>query len=266
MANVDGVPLEIVGAERYRTRGHGIGVAGALVVLAHGFDVAHAGGANWWALGFRLAWGLMLVAHMRVLLRGGSVRRVRVFAALSIFVSAAAFLAILAVTGRSHSPFFAFSSVLVISLPLLLPERIVEALLGSAIVIAGSWLLLHRDGAGGLQLLGWIHAWIMSLLLGALFGASHRRTQQLSDAAAQERRAALTTNQRLVGDLREALASVKTLTGLLPVCAWCRRVRDDGGYWAQLEAYVVAHSDAKISHGMCPDCFREHYPDDPNPP
>lgn len=59
---------------------------------------------------------------------------------------------------------------------------------------------------------------------------------------------------RLVSELQQALAKVKTLSGLLPICAWCKKVRDDEGYWKQIESYVEAHSDAEFTHGICPDC------------
>lgn len=58
-----------------------------------------------------------------------------------------------------------------------------------------------------------------------------------------------------VAALEEALASVKQLRGLLPICAYCRRVRSDGDYWQQIEAYVTEHSDAQFSHGICPACL-----------
>jgi GAF domain-containing protein len=60
--------------------------------------------------------------------------------------------------------------------------------------------------------------------------------------------------ERINEELRAALEDVKTLSGMLPICAWCRRVRDDHGYWAELEAYVAQRSDAHFSHGICPDC------------
>lgn len=63
--------------------------------------------------------------------------------------------------------------------------------------------------------------------------------------------------ERFIGELKEALASVRTLRGLLPICAWCKRVRDDKGYWTQVETYVTAHSAAQFTHGMCPDCARK---------
>jgi ligand-binding sensor domain-containing protein len=58
----------------------------------------------------------------------------------------------------------------------------------------------------------------------------------------------------------EALASLKMLRGLLPICAWCRKVRDDHGYWNQIEQYIREHSEADFSHGICPDCYAKHFP------
>lgn len=55
-------------------------------------------------------------------------------------------------------------------------------------------------------------------------------------------------------------AEVKMLQQLLPVCSWCRKVREDSGYWKQLEAYVAAHSALRFTHGICPDCQKRHFP------
>lgn len=62
-------------------------------------------------------------------------------------------------------------------------------------------------------------------------------------------------------ELQAALSKIKTLSGLLPICASCKKIRDDGGYWHQVEAYVQDHSDAEFSHGLCPDCVSRYYPD-----
>ena len=60
--------------------------------------------------------------------------------------------------------------------------------------------------------------------------------------------------------LDEALANVKTLSGLLPICASCKKIRDDSGYWNQIEVYIHEHSEAEFSHGLCPDCAEKLYP------
>ena len=70
---------------------------------------------------------------------------------------------------------------------------------------------------------------------------------------------------KLTSQLKDALANVKTLRGLLPTCAWCKKIRDDKGSWHTVESYVRDRSDADFSHGMCPDCFTTHYPDAPLP-
>jgi PAS domain S-box-containing protein len=62
-------------------------------------------------------------------------------------------------------------------------------------------------------------------------------------------------------ELQTALAEVKTLSGMLPICASCKKIRDDKGYWNQLESYIVHHTDAQFTHGLCPDCVKALYPD-----
>ena len=61
-------------------------------------------------------------------------------------------------------------------------------------------------------------------------------------------------NAQLVSDLQEALAKAKTLSGLLPICASCKKIRDDAGYWHQVEVYIRDHAEVDFSHGLCPDC------------
>jgi PAS domain S-box-containing protein len=60
--------------------------------------------------------------------------------------------------------------------------------------------------------------------------------------------------------LMKALKEIKTLSGLLPICATCKNIRDDKGYWNQMEKYIQQHSDAQFSHGICPDCANKMYP------
>lgn len=76
-----------------------------------------------------------------------------------------------------------------------------------------------------------------------------------------ERKAIEIERERMVLELKSALADVKTLSGLLPICAVCKKIRDDKGYWNQIEAYIHKHSGTQFSHGICPDCAREYYPD-----
>jgi len=62
-------------------------------------------------------------------------------------------------------------------------------------------------------------------------------------------------------ELRKALAEIKILSGLLPICSSCKKIRDDQGYWTQLESYISEHSEAVFTHGCCPDCMKKLYPE-----
>lgn len=62
-------------------------------------------------------------------------------------------------------------------------------------------------------------------------------------------------------ELHDALDTIKTLRGLLPICASCKRIRDDEGYWHSLEIYIKEHSEAEFTHGLCPECVKKLYPD-----
>ncbi len=64
---------------------------------------------------------------------------------------------------------------------------------------------------------------------------------------------------RVIEELQASLSQVKTLRGLLPICSSCKKIRDDRGYWEQVENYIADHSDAKFTHGICPDCFDTFY-------
>ena len=67
--------------------------------------------------------------------------------------------------------------------------------------------------------------------------------------------------EKLIGELQSALASIKTLRGFLPICASCKKIRDDKGYWNQLESYIHEHTDVEFSHGICPECAKTLYPE-----
>ncbi len=62
-------------------------------------------------------------------------------------------------------------------------------------------------------------------------------------------------------ELRKALVEIKKLSGLLPICSSCKKIRDDKGYWTQLENYISEHSEAEFTHGCCPDCMKKLYPE-----
>ncbi|MBA3014829.1 MAG: response regulator [Proteobacteria bacterium] len=71
----------------------------------------------------------------------------------------------------------------------------------------------------------------------------------------------LKEREKLITELHAALNKVKQLSGFLPICASCKKIRNDKGYWQQIESYIRAHSEAEFSHGICPDCAYKLYPE-----
>ena len=96
--------------------------------------------------------------------------------------------------------------------------------------------------------------WLMGMT-GLIFGARNLQGH------IQGRQRAEAEQERLIAELQGAVANAKTLRGLIPICASCKKIRDDEGYWTQLETYLKQHSDAEFSHGLCLDCMRKLYPD-----
>ncbi len=68
--------------------------------------------------------------------------------------------------------------------------------------------------------------------------------------------------ENLILKLQDALNKIKTLRGLIPICAACKSIRDDKGYWEQVDVYIQKYSEADISHSICPDCMKKHYPEE----
>ena len=87
---------------------------------------------------------------------------------------------------------------------------------------------------------------IFGALLGFLYGAIKQADKEKS---------------KLIIELQDALAEVKTLSGLIPICSWCKKIRDDKGYWNRIESYIKEHSEAEFTHGICPQCAEKQYPE-----
>ena len=103
------------------------------------------------------------------------------------------------------------------------------------------------------------------LALGTLCAIDHRPRQlsvQQQEAlhALARQVMALLELRRVSAHMAQALEKVKTLHGLLPICAWCKRIRDDHGYWSQVEAYIHEHTGADFTHGICPNCLEKQRP------
>lgn len=114
----------------------------------------------------------------------------------------------------------------------------------------------------------WMTWWFRSLVFLAVAGflwrlysrrmAKIEKQKQKLEEQVAKRTAELQSQKN---QLEEALSHVKQLSGLLPICSSCKKIRDDSGYWNKLETYIETHSEADFSHGICPDCYKTLYPD-----
>jgi PAS domain S-box-containing protein len=102
----------------------------------------------------------------------------------------------------------------------------------------------------------------VELLLSAfsIKGVSGHRVL-LSARSIAERKRSQQEREKLIQELQEAFSKIKVLSGFIPICASCKNIRDDRGYWNQLEAYIQSHTEAQFSHGICPDCAAALYPE-----
>lgn len=88
-----------------------------------------------------------------------------------------------------------------------------------------------------------------------------KKTRDLLEERNRELRRKNEDLEKLNADLQDILKKVEILEGILPICSFCKKIRDDQGYWSQVESYISKHSKALFSHSLCPDCAKIHYPD-----
>ena len=117
----------------------------------------------------------------------------------------------------------------------------------TSIVCGVMWISMDV-GAPGYSFL-WLDAWNNLLRVGVFVSSALLLARLKGD---------MVTEMKLNTELQAALAEVKRLSGLLPICAWCKRIRNDEGDWQQIEEYITVHSEADFTHGICPDCARKH--------
>ncbi len=91
--------------------------------------------------------------------------------------------------------------------------------------------------------------------LAEIRGALVAKVAELN-AEIQERKAVEADREQIIGDLRKAMSEIQTLEGIIPICASCKKIRDDKGYWSRIESYFATRAKARFSHGLCPDCLQ----------
>ena len=131
-------------------------------------------------------------------------------------------------------------------------QKVVERLLRGYPVPTGEFTRLCKDGSIGYHTFSATSVESKGEVIG-LEGF-------LIDAT--ERKQAEEERERLIQELQESLAKVNTLSGLLPICAWCKKLRDDKGYWKSVEEYISAHTGAEFTHGICPECYNRFMADE----
>jgi hypothetical protein len=112
----------------------------------------------------------------------------------------------------------------------------------------------HRIACGDL------HVRASSFVEGGELGdLAHSFDDMSKQIAAREQALVETVKEReeVIAQLQDAISQIGTLTSLIPICAYCKKIRDDTGYWNQLESYLSKHADMKFSHGVCPDCKKK---------
>jgi sensor histidine kinase regulating citrate/malate metabolism len=97
---------------------------------------------------------------------------------------------------------------------------------------------------------------VSGVLLLALFVIFDRASKSIAD-----RKKADAQREKLITSLREALEEIKALQGIIPICSFCKQIRDDEGFWQQVDHYIGEHSEAQFSHSVCPKCMKENYPE-----
>ncbi|MDY0041750.1 MAG: hypothetical protein RBS57_15665, partial [Desulforhabdus sp.] len=175
-----------------------------------------------------------------------------------------------------HEELIPYTVIIIMTFYLFLPARTyptsVAALLGSLIYVSTLWLFTLTSLDNLLIIILFlvvVNAFGIYFLI--TFSQSQRREffalreeQRLNDELENEverRKKVEAEQQELIASLKKAMDEVKTLQGFIPICASCKKIRDDEGYWRQIEAYIEEHSSATFSHGICPDCGKKLYPD-----
>jgi hypothetical protein len=110
-------------------------------------------------------------------------------------------------------------------------------------------------------ILRFVPAYIAIYLFALVMEKVRESVQQRLEKSLKEQEDINKEKQKLIHELQEAIDEVTQLQGILPICSHCKKVRDDTGYWEQVEKYVQDRSEATFSHSLCPDCIKPLYPD-----
>ena len=146
------------------------------------------------------------------------------------------------------------ASILIVSLAsgVVLQRRVSLVAFQAILLATWGWLAIHVGGWAQMA------TWLFDVVLAALFAFLLQHLLVRGTSALMRRierqRELLEANAVLVAELRQAMQNVQALSGLIPICAHCKKIRNDEGFWEQVESYLHFHSEAQFTHGICPDC------------
>lgn len=126
------------------------------------------------------------------------------------------------------------------------------------------YVMKHSSGANAIPLVAILNVSFFMLCISLIAYYFETTRSETEGALLEDIDSRVKTESDLeaaVQELKKAIGEIKTLSGLLPICASCKRIRDDKGAWTQIESYIKKNSEAEFSHGICPDCARKLYPD-----
>jgi len=168
------------------------------------------------------------------------------------------FLAVQMLFGYASRPLEKMSHALnvlaILALAMMIPIRFSYQVIGSAAFAAVTFLVLLSKRPDPFTAFSVFFVTVLSVAFGVITAASMHRVQRQRFAAHQ-------SEIELRQSLESATAEIKTLRGMLPICAACKKIRQDDGIWRQIEAYLQEHTEAQFSHGICPDCRERLYPE-----
>jgi integral membrane sensor domain MASE1 len=232
------------------------GALAATLLALNGYPSIFDGWRAWWLAGMvgMVVTTPMVVAAARD--RSAFGRMVRTWRALEIaLVFAGAIVVGIAVFGEELNPVVRVPAYM---LPFLLwpvfrfGPGVSSAMIFTVSVI-GMWNA--AQGQGPLAMAGASAITIVLRSQGSLAVAALSFLLLASEVA--ERKRVAHENELLVAELQQAMGEIKTLRGFIPICAWCHKVRDDAGFWQRIEGYLAEHTDATVSHGICPACAQK---------